>query len=154
MSSSLSLLPGEEINLESSKISLQLTNFRVRHRWSFLADQQLDSITLDAVASTGLRTYSKPGFLLAAAVLLLLAFGAASLPYGAGNGLSGGLILFALLLVGAYFLSRRRVIVIESAGGFSLRVPVLNLTTDESYFLINAIERAKLEFLRGELHQP
>lgn len=154
MAGSFSLLPGEEINLESAKVSLQLTNFRVRHRFFIFSDPQLDSITLDAVASTGLRVISKPGLLVLAAILLLVALAVNGLPFGAGSNAAGAIVVFAVLLAIAYALGRRRSIAIESKGGHCMLVPALNLTLDECYFLINAIDRAKLEFLKGELPQP
>ncbi|WP_219903817.1 hypothetical protein [Aphanothece minutissima] len=153
MAGSLSLLPGEEVNLESAKVSLQLTNYRVRHRFQIASDPQLDSITLDAVASTGLRVISKPGLLAIAAILLLVAL-VAGASQGAGSGLAGFLLFLAACFVAAYFLGRRKSIAIESTGGHCMLVPALSLTLDECYFLINAIDRAKLEFLKGELPQP
>ncbi len=153
MAGSLSLLPGEEINLESAKVSLQLTNYRVRHRFFVFSDPQLDSITLDAVASTGLRVISKPGLLVIAGILLLVALMSGG-TLGTGNGLTGFLLFLAVCFVAAYFLGRRKSIAIESKGGHCMLVPALSLTLDECYFLINAIDRAKLEFLKGELAQP
>lgn len=140
MSGSLNLLPGEEVYLESAKVALQLTNFRVCHRYTYFPDQQFDSITLDAVASTGLRTLSRPILLVIAAILILLAIGFSN------NG-STGLVLIAAVLVAIYFATRRRSIVVESAGGFLMSIPARDLSMDECYFMIQAVDRAKLEFL-------
>jgi hypothetical protein len=153
MSGSLALLPGEKVNLESSRVLLQVTNYRVRHRFYVNSAPQVESILLDSVASTGLRVISKPGLLVIAGVLVLVALLATGLPADIGNGVAGVLVFFAVLLVLVYFLGRSKSIAIESTGGYLMLVPAVNLTLDECYFLLNAIDRAKLEFLRGEL-QP
>lgn len=153
MSGSLALLPGERVNLESSRVSLQVTNYRVRHRFYVLSDLQVDSILLDSVASTGLRVISKPGLLVIAGLLVLSALLATGLPDGIGNGVTGVLFFFAVLLVLVYFLGRSKSIAIESTGGYLMLIPAEKLSLDECHFLLNAIDRAKLEFLRGEL-QP
>lgn len=72
MFGSLPLLPGVDVCHESSKVALQLTNLRVCHRYRYYPDPQFDSITLDAIASTGLRTQSRPVLLIIAAILILL----------------------------------------------------------------------------------
>jgi hypothetical protein len=153
MSGSLALLPGEKVNLESNRVSLQVTNYRVRRRFYVLSDLQVESIPLDSVASTGLRVISKPGLLVIAGVLVMVALLATGLPAGMGNGVTGVLFFFAVVLVLVYFLGRSKSIAIESTGGYLMLVPAEKLSLDECHFLLNAIDRAKLEFLRGEL-QP
>lgn len=154
MSSSLTLLPGEEIYLESPKVAMVLTNFRVCHRYTHYPDHQYDSITLEAIASTGLRTRSWLWLLILAVVLFLIALAVAQQPYGAGTNAAGGLVVIAALLVVIYFLTRSRNIIIESAGGWMMHVPASSLSLDECYFMIHAVDRAKLEFLRKLPEQP
>jgi hypothetical protein len=147
MAGSLTLLPGEEVCLESNKVSLQLTNLRVCHRYTLFPDPQFDSITLDAVASTGLRTFSRPLLLVIAAILILSAI-------NLNSDLSGSLYFFGFALIVAYFVTRRRKIVVESSGGFLMRIPAGDLSIDECYFMIHAIDRAKMEFLQKVPKQP
>ena len=147
MSGSLTLLPGEDVCLESTKVALQLTNLRVCHRYTYFSDPQFDSITLDAVASTGLRTLSRPFLLILAGIFILLAI-------VLNNSGSGWIVFIAAVLVAIYFITRQRNIVVESTGGFLMRIPALDLSMDECYFLINAIDRAKLEFLQKVPQQP
>lgn len=154
MSGSFTLLPGEEVYLESPKVALLLTNFRVCHRYEQFPDPQYDTITLEAIASTGLRTRSWTRLLIIAALLFLIAIAVAQQPYGAGNNASGFLTMIAVGLVVIYFLTRKRRIIIESAGGWMMHVPASNLSLDECYFMIHAIDRAKLEFLHKVPPQP
>ena len=154
MSGSFTLLPGEEIYLQSPKVALLLTNFRVCHRYELYPDPQYDSITLEAIASTGLRTVSWTRLLIFAALLLLIAIAVAQQPDGSGNNAAGFLALLAMLLVVIYFLTRKRRIIIESAGGWMMQVPASNLSLDECYFMIHAVDRAKLEFLHKVPQQP
>ena len=154
MSGSFTLLPGEEIYLESPKVPLILTNFRVCHRFIHFPDPQFDSITLESIASTGLRTFSHLWLLILAGLLFLLALGIAQQPFGEGNNAAGQLTLIAVVLVVIYFLTRRRSIVVESAGSFLMRVPAHALSLEECYFMIHAIDRAKLEFLQKLPEQP
>jgi hypothetical protein len=154
MSGSFTLLPGEEVYLESPKVPLTLTNFRVCHRYIYYPDPQSDSITLEAIASAGLRTISRPWLLIIAGLLFLLALAAGQQPYGTGNSPAGFLTFLAVVLVVIYFLTRRRTIVVESAGGFLMQVPARELSLDECYFMLQAIDRAKLEFLAKLPQQP
>lgn len=147
MSGSLSLLPGEEVCLESPKVALTITNLRVCHRYTYLVDPQFDSITLEAVASVGLRTISWLWMLVAAGALLLLALLAVQVPYGAGNNAAGWLSILGLGFIALYFITRQRYIVVESDGGFRMMVPTRALTLDECYYMIHSIDHAKLEFL-------
>ncbi|MCS5691296.1 hypothetical protein NZK33_04755 [Cyanobium sp. FGCU-6] len=154
MSGSFTLLPGEEIYLQSPKVPLLLTNFRVCHHYKVYPDQQFDSITLEAIGSMGLRTVSWPRLLIIAAVLFLISIAVAQQPYGAGNNAAGFLALIGVLLVLIYFLTRKRKIVIESNGGWKMHVPANKLSLDECYFMIHAVDRAKLEFLHKVPEQP
>lgn len=147
MTGSFTLLPGEEVYLESPKVALLLTNFRVCHRYEVYPDRQFDSITLEAIASTGLRTISWPRLLIIAALLFLSAIVVAQQPYGTGNNTASFLALIGALLIAIYFLTRCRKIVIESAGGWMMNVPATSLSLDECYFMVHAVDRAKLEFL-------
>jgi hypothetical protein len=154
MSGSFALLPGEEVYLESLKVPLILTNFRVCHRYTYFPNPQVDSITLEAIASTGLRTISWPRLLIIAGVLFLIALAVAQQPFGVGNDAAGVLTGIGALLVVIYFFTRLRSIVVESAGGFLMQVPARDLSLDECYFMIQAIDRAKLEFLEKVPEQP
>jgi hypothetical protein len=154
MSGSLTLLPGEEVYLESSKLTLQLTNLRVCRRYDLYPDPQFDSITLEAIASTGLRTRSHPGLLFLAAVLLLIAIAASQQPFGTGNNAALFLLGIGALLVVIYFITRKRNIIIESSGGWMMHIPAKRLSLEECYFMLHAIDRAKLEFLHKVPQQP
>lgn len=65
------------------------------------------------------------------------------------SGMSGGCFVLAVLFIAGYFLSRKKYIVIESKGGFLMRVAAKDLTLDECYFMINSIDRAKVAFLQN-----
>ncbi len=134
MSGSFTLLPGEEVYLESVKVPLIITSFRVCHRYRYFPDPQHASITLESIDSTGLRTFSQPWLLILAGLLFLMT-------------------LIAVVLVVIYFLTRRRTIVVESAGSFLMKVPVRQLSLEECYFMLQAIDRAKLEFLEKVAEQ-
>lgn len=154
MSGSLTLLPGEEICLESPKVALTLTNLRVCHRYTFIVDPQLDSITLESVASVGLRTISWLWMLFVAGGLMLMAILVAQMPYGTGGDAAGGLALLGVVFIILYFATRRRYIIVESHGSFQMLVPSRDLSLDECYFMIHAIQRAKLEFLNKLPQEP
>jgi hypothetical protein len=148
MAGSLTLLPGEEIYLESAKVPLQITNFRVCQRTTIFTNPQLESITLEAIASVGLRTVSWPWLIVLAGILLLLALLLTQLPYGTGNIIAGGSLFGAVLLVVLYFATRERNLYVESMGGSRMWVACKALSLEECCYMINAIHRAKLEFLR------
>lgn len=122
------MLPGEEVYLESSKVPLQLTNYRVCHRYTFFPDPQFDSITLEAIASTRLRTISWLWLLAVAGFFLLVGLLLAQDQTGMAAGVRGTFFFLALLFIAAYFLSRKKYLLIESKGGFLMRVPAKDLT--------------------------
>lgn len=128
---------------------LHLTNLRVCHRYTYYPDPQFDSIVLEAIASTGLRTISWPWLLGVGGVFLLIALLLAQDQTGMVSGMSGGCFVLAVLFIAGYFLSRKKYIVIESKGGFLMRVAAKDLTLDECYFMINSIDRAKVAFLQN-----
>jgi hypothetical protein len=148
------LLPGEEIYLESSKLPLTLTNLRVLHRYSFLVDAQFDSITLEAIASVGLRTISRLWMLFLAGILLLMSLWVSQQGTTESSNAAGGLAFVGVVFIGLYFATRRRYIIIESNGGFLMQVPSHILPLDECYFTIHAIDRAKLEFVHNMPPHP
>jgi hypothetical protein len=154
MSGSSTLLPGEEIFLESAKLSLRLTNFRVCHRSTVFPNPQFVSLSLEAIAAAGLRTVSWLWMLVVAGILLVLALVLAQLPFGVGNPFAGALLFLAILFVILYFVTRERSLFIESMGGYRILVPCKGLSLEECSSMVQAIHRAKLYFLRRLAREP
>ena len=142
MSNKIALLPGENVVTSSDNDVLTLTSKRVRYevRYDFVVwgRSNLISITLGSVASCGLVTRSFPLLLILAAIAFLGAF------TQRGDAL-WLLIGAAIVLVVAYFLTRRAVISVASNGGQSILVPIKGMKRDAVVAFIEAVEREKLK---------
>ena len=142
MSNKIALLPGENVVTSSDNDVLTLTSKRVRYevRYDFVVWKRsnLISITLGSVASCGLVTRSFPLLLILAAIAFLGAF------TQRGDAL-WLLIGAAIVLVVAYFLTRRAVISVASNGGQSILVPIKGMKRDAVVAFIEAVEREKLK---------
>ncbi len=137
MAGRIALIPGEQIVMSSDLDRLVLTTRRVRYDSVVLGSSRLISMTLTSVASCGLTTRSFP-------LLLLLAVGA--LLYGLSQR-SGDLEVFVgafIVLLIAYFSSRRAMLSIASDGGQSIMVPARSMKRDAILEFIEAVETQKL----------
>src|SRR5665811_706901 len=102
-------LSGEKSLLTSDNGVLTLSNYRVKYDAQAKGSSKFMTITLDAVASCGLVTQSKPILLVIAAICA--AIGAV---VQHDRGALFGLLFLALCFVVAYFLTRSGVITISS----------------------------------------
>ena len=138
MSNKIALLPGENVVTSSDNDVLTITSKRVRYDFVVWGRSNLISITLGSVASCGLVTRSFPLLLILAAIAFLGAF------TQRGDAL-WLLIGAAIVLVVAYFLTRRAVISVASNGGQSILVPTKGMKRDAVVAFIEAVEREKLK---------
>jgi hypothetical protein len=131
--------PGESTVLEAFNGTLVLTTHRVRLDNRSSGESQLISMTLDAVASSGVVTRSSPWLL-----VLALAFGVAAI-IGAKEGGTIAPVLFftGALCVVAYFATRRAILAISSAGE-TIAVPIRGAALERLVAFVNALEQAKL----------
>ncbi|MDX2054231.1 MAG: hypothetical protein SFV15_17655 [Polyangiaceae bacterium] len=143
-SASMKLFPDERILLEANSGLLKLTTHRVRFEHQRSGDSVVIGITLDAVASCGLVTTTYPILLLLA--LLAAIGGLASSSHDSGAML--WLFLAACLLVLAYFLSRKVVLRISSAGD-DIIVGVQRVGRAPLLEFIDALEQAKVQRLEN-----
>ncbi len=138
MSNKIALLPGEQIVTSSDNDILVLTTKRVRYDSIVWGRSNLISITLNAVASCGLITRSFPFLLILAAIAIVAAF------TQRGGGV-WGLLFVAMVLVAAYFLTRKAVISVASNGGQVILVPTKGMNREAIIGFIEAVEREKLK---------
>ncbi len=137
-------MPGETVILTTNDDILTLTNRRVRLKQSVAGQDNVVSMTLDAVSSCGLIMRSRP-LLLALAVLAVL-FGIWRLsanPYERDTGylaLVGGAALLA-----AYVFFRSAVLRIASAGE-SIFVSARGMKRDQLLDFIDSVEAAKIKY--------
>lgn len=142
----MKLLPGESTLSETSDKHLMLTTHRVRYDHRVPGNMQVIGITLDAVSSCGIISKNYPILLLLA--ILIGGFGALRRLFeeGGDQSMTYGLILVAVVLIVAYFLTRTMVLAISSPGE-SIRVSVKGLSQDALLALVDDVERAKLNYL-------
>ena len=138
MSNKIALIPGEQIVTSSDNDVLVLTTKRVRYDSVVWGKSNLISITLDAVASCGLITRSFPLLLILAAITVVGAF------TQRGDAIVG-LLFVAVVLVVAYFFTRKAVISVASNGGQTILVPTKGMNRDAIVGFIEAVEREKLK---------
>jgi len=130
-------MEGEQIILSSDTEALVLTSKRVRYSSTAFGNASLVSITLDAVASCGFITKSNPIALVVAAILFVLAI----VERGQIQLL---LVIFAILCVVAFVLTRRAVLSISSNGGHSIVVPANGMSSDVLTRFIDTLENQKM----------
>jgi hypothetical protein len=129
-----SLLPGEKVLLESDDKTLTLTSHRVRYDTQRADSGEIISIMLDELASCAMVRRSKPILLLVAAACLLLGLSLSIF-------LIGG-VVFALILVAAYFATRQQMLELTSAGA-AIRVNAASMSAQTVRSFINRAEAAK-----------
>jgi hypothetical protein len=134
------LLPNEKILMQSEKNILTLTTHRIRRETKGGGHSSVVSITLDAVASCELITTSVPVFLVVA--VLAAIGGLVALPKEVGIGI--GAFFAAIALVVVYFITRRAVLKISSAGDDIVQ-PTRGMSHEAMIEFIEAVERAKFE---------
>jgi|ERR1019366_5861045 hypothetical protein len=134
-------LSGEKSLLTSDNGVLTLSNYRVKYDAQAKGSSKFMTITLDAVASCGLVTQSKPILLVIAAIC---AIGAV---VQHDRGALFGLLFLALCFVVAYFLTRSGVITISSNGGERIDVPTKGMKQENIRSFVEALVEAKLNFI-------
>jgi len=114
-----------------------VTTARVRSYADGVGNSSMVSLMLDEIASCSVTSLSKPSLLAVAAIVAVASFALS----GEGRVRMWGLLLAAGFAV-AYFLTRRQVIAIRSAGA-SINIDVAGTDERVAYDLIDAIEAAK-----------
>jgi hypothetical protein len=142
MSTKIALLPGEQVVMSSDKDILTLTTRRVRYDSAVFGSSNFISITLDSVASCGLVTKSHPLLLLLAALALIFGLSGIFIQSGDGQWI---FLVAAVILVVAYFATRRSLISIASNGGQAILVPAKSMSRSAIVEFFEAIEREKLK---------
>lgn len=133
-------IAGERLLLEANGGILVLTTHRVRLMQSNQGDQKVISITLGAVVSCGLTTVSYPAVLGLGVVAAVTGLG---LLTTSEPGV-GGLFLFsAVVCVLAFFVGRRAVLEVASAGA-RIQVDAKRMNPALLMEFIDTLERAKL----------
>jgi hypothetical protein len=137
MRADTSLLPGEELVMSSDNDALTLTNKRVRFSTTRVGTSSYTSITPDSVASCGLVTKSHP-------VLPLLSAFSFIVGLTQRNEEQVWLLLGSIVLLVAYFLTRRAVISIASNGGEAILVPARGMARAAIVKFLDAVDAQKL----------
>lgn len=134
-------IPGERTLLSSDGNKLAVTTRRVRLMRSRAGSSELVSITLDAIASCRITFTSHPA---------LVGVGAASAVFGyiEQTPTDGSPIFYglgaALVLVVAYFVTRKQVLEVASRGGSKIVVPVKGIPLERTLEIVDTIEDARL----------
>jgi hypothetical protein len=126
--------------MTSNDSMLTLTSHRVRLDASGTGTSKYVSITLDAVASCGLVTRTRPGLLALAALA-----GIAGVAQSA-NDARMVLVVLAVFLGVIYLVTRRAVLKISSMGGETITVPAAGMGRDAIVEFLEELEQAKLSF--------
>jgi len=141
----VNLLPGETAIAENQIPSLALTTHRVRYTHEATGATRIVSITLDAVSSCGILSKNYPILLILAAIAALLGVLSVAMNVGEGKFRTGAFLL-AIGLAIAYFLLRKVVLAISSAGE-SITVSAAGQKPDAMIGFIESVEQAKLAYL-------
>jgi hypothetical protein len=148
----MKLLPAEASISTENLPHLTLTTHRVRYDQTSSGATRIVSITLDSVSSCGIVSKSFPILLILAAIAAIL--GAVMVSTGMGEGtLRNGTFVVALVLGIAYFLTRKVVLAISSAGE-SITVAAGGQKPDARIAFIDSVEQAKLAYLGKVTSQP
>jgi hypothetical protein len=137
------LLPGEKVVMTTAGVPLTLTNLRVFLDETERGESRYLTVTLDAVASCGVVTRTLP-FLLGIAAVAGIG-GLIQITSEVGLVLIG----IAAILVVAFFTSRSAMLTISSTGGEHIAVPAKGIGRREIIQFIDAVDAAKVEFLRA-----
>lgn len=140
------LLPGEIVLQASTNSALELTNYRVRFNAAAGGDSKQLSIPLDAIASCGVVTRTRPWLLVAAGICVALAALQHQSPMGAL------LVLVAIAFAIAYLVTRSGVINISSSGGEDIVIPSSGMSREQITPFLDAVLEARLRF-SGRLPQ-
>ena len=109
----MQLLPGEQILIGNDNAPLCLTTLRVRSSGRDWGKANIQQIFLEDICFVGMTMLSTPLLLVAA-----VAASVAGFVYLANQNIGGAVGLFSgLILLLAYFVSRRQVLTFASAGG-------------------------------------
>ena len=134
-------IAGERTILSSNNGLLTLTSVRVIFDAKTTGASRFLSIPLDAVASCGLITRSQPLLLVVAAIAGL----ACLAQIGAGPTILA--LIVALVLVGAYFATRKAVLKISPNGGEAIAVAARGMKRDEIIAFLVAVHEARIAFI-------
>lgn len=137
--SSASLLPSEQILLESGGKTLTLTTHRVRYDSQRMGGGEIISIMLDELSSCAMIRRSKPILLILAGAFLLISLYLYN-QYQQSLGTFGFLVVVVLVIM--YFVTRRQVIELASAGA-SIRVNTSGMSILAVRGFIDTAEAAK-----------
>ena len=131
----MDMLPGEVIILESDDKSLTLTSLRIRYHTTSWGSADVVRIMLEEVASCGLVHTSYP-------VLLVMA-GVCGIAAVLGQNEARALLVVGVLVSFAvYFVSRKHVLAVGSAGQ-PLKVALQGMSTEQVMKFIDETEAAK-----------
>ncbi|MCH2135790.1 MAG: hypothetical protein MK101_04310 [Phycisphaerales bacterium] len=138
-STTIRCLPGEQVIMSSNGDMLMLTTRRVIYLDSKMHQTTWHSISLEQVASCSMHARANPILLGLAAIALIAGLVFLSNREEDAAGISLGA---AVLLVLGYFFSRRATIIIASAGGEAISVPVRGMGKDKVLDFLNTVDAA------------
>lgn len=131
--STQNLLKDEKIILFLEKSPLVLTNQRVKYEVVSQSSSIYESIPIDKISICKSYTLAYPILLILAAIAFLTVFMASN------GGEAAGSIIAAILLVLAYFGSKKALIEIFSDSGKSIALPANDLKHDEIRKFLEAV---------------
>lgn len=137
----MELLPNEGIVLDAKRLRIVVTNFRIRKG---LGNSLRQSICLNEVSYCGAKAKEDFRFLIGAALVPFAAW-AFKDTFELVWLVIGSIVLF-LVLIGLYFASRKRMLLIKSSGGQISSEFVSDFK--EAINVIDVIERLKIENMR------
>jgi hypothetical protein len=139
-----SLYPGERVILSLDNAALVLTTLRIRVDLKMRGGTRLMSMTLNSVASCGIVTSHTPLLIVLAVVLAVMGFIA-----GQGSSEAAAAMIFgSVVSIIAYFVTRRTVLSVASAGEHIV-VPLVGSSRAAFLEMIDALESAKLDRENG-----
>lgn len=145
----MKLLPGETVVSDAALENLTVTTHRVRYDRRSSSANHITSITLDAVSSCGLVSKSYPILLVLGLLFVIGSFfisdDGGETPFGSRLGVA---LVYALVFIVAYFLTRRVALAISSPGE-SIMVSARGVAPDALIETIETVEQAKLNYLAG-----
>lgn len=145
----ISLLPNEQVLLESDGKTLILTTHRVRYDSQRMGGGEIISIMLEEIASCGMIRRSKPVLLVLAGALLLFSLYLCN-EYQQSLGYFG--LMITTILVVAYFVTRRQVMELASAGA-AIRINAGSMSIPALRDFLDKTEAAKnARYFSGSTH--
>lgn len=134
------LFEGEEIITQSDENTIVLTNIRIRYSDIEYSRASIVSIMLEKVSSIE-AYFSSNLYLLMFGVLGTL-FGVITMYNHTNNEYSVLALIVGLILIAAYFSSRKYLIVISPDGGSQIRFHAKGMKKETVFDFINKVERA------------